>query len=210
MKLGVYVFGLATVATGLIDVAWGAFDPAEQPIQAFGDHVPGAHIFAYIVGLALIVAGILVLNRRTARIGAPISMVAYALFAIFYVPRFITAPHYLGQHLSVYLSVLTGVCQNVIVICAAAIVYVWSAGTSFDAFYDRDSLGFRRERHRVRLQSPGIAARQCAVRPRLDAVRTVFLGRVYGRRIRAGRRSHRRSKGGRFGGAIARADVARL
>jgi uncharacterized membrane protein len=134
VKLGVYVFGLATVATGLIDVVWGAFDPAEQPIQAFGDHVPGAHLFAYIVGLALIAAGVLLLNRRTARIGAPISMAAYALFAIFYFPRFITAPHYLGQHLSVYVSVLTGVCQNVIVICAAAIVYVWSAGTSSARF----------------------------------------------------------------------------
>ncbi|HXM07549.1 MAG TPA: hypothetical protein VN936_08790, partial [Candidatus Acidoferrum sp.] len=134
MKLGVYAFGLATIATGLIDVVWGAFDPAEQPIQAFGDHVPGAHIFAYIVGLALIAAGVLVLNRRTARIGAPISMVAYALFAIFYLPRFITAPHYLGQHFSVYVSVLTGVCQNIIVICAAAILYALSTGKSSSRF----------------------------------------------------------------------------
>jgi uncharacterized membrane protein len=134
MKLGVYAFGLATIATGLIDVVWGAFDPAEQAIQAFGDHVPGAHIFAYIVGLALIAAGILVLDRQTARIGAPISIVAYALFAIFYLPRFITAPHYLGQHFSVYLSVLTGVCQNIIVICAAAILYALSTGKSSPSF----------------------------------------------------------------------------
>jgi uncharacterized membrane protein len=134
MKLGVYAFGLATIATGLIDVVWGAFDPAEQAIQAFGDHVPGAHIFAYIVGLALIAAGILVLDRHTARIGAPISIVAYALFAIFYLPRFITAPHYLGQHFSVYLSVLTGVCQNIIVICAAAILYALSTGKSSPSF----------------------------------------------------------------------------
>jgi uncharacterized membrane protein len=134
VKFGVYAFGLATVATGLIDVVWGAFDPAEQPIQAFGDHVPGAHIFAYIVGVALIVAGGLVLNRRTARIGAPISMIAYALFAVFYFPRFITAPHYLGQHFSVYVSVLTGVCQNIIVICAAAILYALATGTSSPSF----------------------------------------------------------------------------
>jgi uncharacterized membrane protein len=134
VKFGVYAFGLATVATGLIDVVWGAFDPAEQPIQAFGDHVPGAHIFAYIVGVALIIAGLLVLNRRTARIGAPISMIAYALFAIFNFPRFVTAPHYLGQHFSVYVAVLTGVCQNIIVICAAAILYALATGTSSPRF----------------------------------------------------------------------------
>jgi hypothetical protein len=134
VKFGVYAFGLATVATGLIDIVWGAFDPAEQPIQAFGDHVPGAHIFAYIVGVALIVAGGLVLNRRTARIGAPISMIAYALFAVFYFPRFVTAPHYLGQHFSVYVSVLAGVCQNIIVICAAAILYALATGTSSPRF----------------------------------------------------------------------------
>jgi uncharacterized membrane protein len=134
VKLGVYVFGLATAATGLVDVVFGAFDPAEQPIQAFGDHVPGAHVFAYGVGVALIAAGLLMLNRPTARIGAPISMAAYALFAIFNLPRFVTAPHYLGQHVSVYLSVLTGVCQDVVVICAAAILYALSTGATSPRF----------------------------------------------------------------------------
>lgn len=128
MKFGIYVYGLAAVATGIVDLMWGAFDPAEQPIQAFGDHVPGAHIFALLVGLALVVGGICVLYRRTARIGAPILAVVYALFAIFYLPRFITAPHYLGQHVSVYVSVLVGVCQQVIVICAAALIAAASDG----------------------------------------------------------------------------------
>jgi hypothetical protein len=128
VKFGIYVYGLAAIATGIVDLVWGAFDPAEQPIQAFGDHVPGAHLFAYLIGLALVIGGIAVLNRRSARIGAPILMVAYALFAIFYLPRFITAPHYLGQHLSVYVSVLVGVCEQAIVICAAALIYAASDG----------------------------------------------------------------------------------
>ncbi|HEY1682707.1 MAG TPA: hypothetical protein VGF98_13765 [Candidatus Tumulicola sp.] len=131
MKFGIYVYGLAAIATGIVDLVWGAFDPAEQPIQAFGDHVPGAHIFALLVGLALIAGGICVLSRRAARIGAPILAAAYALFAIFYLPRFITAPYYLGQHASVYVSVLVGVCQQLIVICAAALIYAASiSGTS--------------------------------------------------------------------------------
>ena len=128
MKFGVYVYGLAAIATGIVNMMFGAFDPAEQPIQAFGDHVPGAHVFALLVGLALVAGGICVLNRRTARIGALVLMVVYALFAIFYLPRFTTAPHYLGQHVSVYVSVLVGVCQQLIVICGAAIIYVATAG----------------------------------------------------------------------------------
>jgi uncharacterized membrane protein len=128
VKFGIYVYGLAAIATGIVDLVFGAFDPAEQPIQAFGDHVPGAHIFALLVGLALVAGGICVLNRRTARVGAPILMVVYALFAIFYLPRFITAPHYLGQHVSVYVSVLVGVCQQLIVIVGAALIYAATAG----------------------------------------------------------------------------------
>jgi hypothetical protein len=128
VKFGVYVYGLGAIATGIVDLVWGAFDPAEQPIQAFGDHVPGAHFFAYVVGLALIAGGFCVLNRRTARIGAPILAVVYAVFAIFYLPRFYTAPHILGQHVAAYLSVLTGVCQNLIVIAAAAIIYAVASG----------------------------------------------------------------------------------
>ncbi len=128
MKFGVYVYGLAAIATGIVDLVFGAFDPAEQPIQAFGDHVPGAHVFALLVGLALVAGGICVLNRRTARIGALVLMAVYALFAIFYLPRFSTAPHYLGQHVSVYVSVLVGVCQQLVVIFGAAIIYVATAG----------------------------------------------------------------------------------
>jgi uncharacterized membrane protein len=128
VKFGIYVYGLAAIATGIVDLVWGALDPAEQPIQALGDHIPGAHFFAYLIGLALVAGGIAILNRKTARLGAPILIVVYAIFAIFYLPRFITAPHYLGQHANVYVNVLVGICQQLIVICAAALIYVASAG----------------------------------------------------------------------------------
>ncbi|HEY1428875.1 MAG TPA: hypothetical protein VGF18_04840 [Candidatus Tumulicola sp.] len=122
MKLSAYVFGLAIMATGFVDLVFGAFDPAEQPIQAFGDHVFGARFFACVIGIVLVVAGALVLNRRTARYGAPAIAVCYGLFAFFNFPRFITAPIALGFHPSVYLSVLGGVCQNLIVIGAACML----------------------------------------------------------------------------------------
>jgi hypothetical protein len=48
MKLGIYVLGLATAAAGTLDLIWGEFEAAHQPIQAWGDHVPGQQILAYI------------------------------------------------------------------------------------------------------------------------------------------------------------------
>lgn len=44
MKLSVYAFGLAVIFAGAVDIVWGRFDPGHQPLQAFGDHVPGAQI----------------------------------------------------------------------------------------------------------------------------------------------------------------------
>ena len=48
MKIGIYVYGSAAVAYGITDLIWGEFDPSDQPLQAWGDHVPGATIFALI------------------------------------------------------------------------------------------------------------------------------------------------------------------
>jgi uncharacterized membrane protein len=127
MKIGVTVFGLGSIAAGLLDLIWGGFDPAEQPIQAFGDHIPGVRILAYVAGIWLIAGGAAILWRRTARAGAVALGVVYAIFAVFPFPRFYTAPHYLGYHVGIYLGVLGGVCQEIILVVAAAIVYAWYA-----------------------------------------------------------------------------------
>jgi len=124
MRIAIFVYGLAAMATGIVDLVYGAFDPAHQPIQAFGDHVPGSHALAYVVGVCLIVGGAAVLNRRSARIGAVILAAVYLLMAIFWLPRFHTAPMYLGYTPKVYIGVLGGVCQELVVVCAALVVYV--------------------------------------------------------------------------------------
>lgn len=125
MRGGVYVFGIASAASGILDLIWGGFDPSEQPIQAFGDHIPGVRIFAYIAAGWLIAGGAAILWHRTARAGAVALAVIYAIFGVFSFPRFYTAPHYLGYHIGIYLGVLGGVCQDVILVVAAAIVYAW-------------------------------------------------------------------------------------
>jgi hypothetical protein len=54
MRLGIWIFGLAQIATGAIDLIWGALDPAHQPLQAWGDHVPGSALYAYAIGVMLV------------------------------------------------------------------------------------------------------------------------------------------------------------
>ncbi len=123
MKLGILTYGLATIATGAIDVAWGAFAAGYEPIQAFGDNIPGRRITAYVAGVCLVVAGAAILSQRTARAGAIVLGILYGIFTIFWLPRLYIAPHFLGQHPAVYIGVLDGVGQQIILAAAAAIVY---------------------------------------------------------------------------------------
>ena len=52
MKIGVYLYGIAAVAYGITDLIWGEFESAHQPIQAYGDHIPGVTFFAYMYTIA--------------------------------------------------------------------------------------------------------------------------------------------------------------
>ncbi len=127
MRAAVYLYGLAEVATGITNVIWGDFETAEEPIQAFGDHVPGREIFAYIIAFWLIVGGVAILWRRSARFGAVVLAIVSFIFAVFWLPRLYTAPHILGFTFPVCIGVLGGVCQQLILVAAAALVYVWSS-----------------------------------------------------------------------------------
>jgi uncharacterized membrane protein YphA (DoxX/SURF4 family) len=125
-RIGVYLFGLATVAAGTMDLVWGDFEAAHQPIQALGDHIPGRRIFAYIIALWMIAGGAAMLSRRTARAGAAAVTVVYLVFAIFWLPRLYTAPHVLGFRTEVLVGVLGGIFQQLILVAAAVIEYASS------------------------------------------------------------------------------------
>jgi uncharacterized membrane protein YphA (DoxX/SURF4 family) len=135
MKIGIYVYGIAAVAYGITDLVWGEFDPSDQPLQAWGDHVPGAAIFAYIAAIWLVVAGTALLWRGSRRYAAASLSVLYGIFVLFPLPRFYTAPHFLGYRAAVYIGVLASVCQEIILFVAA--VVVWKS------LSDRDSLSHR-------------------------------------------------------------------
>jgi hypothetical protein len=123
MRIGVYVFGLASIAAGILDLVWGEFEAAHQPIQALSDHIPGVKILAYIAAVWLIAAGAAILWRATARAGAAALAVIYFIFGAFLFPRFYTAPHYLGHHPGVYIAVLAAVGQQLILVVAAIVVF---------------------------------------------------------------------------------------
>ncbi|HET8826197.1 MAG TPA: hypothetical protein VFM77_13760 [Terriglobales bacterium] len=141
MKIGIYVYALAAVAYGITDLVWGEFDPSDQPFQAWGDHVPGATVFAYIAAIWLVAAGAALLFRRTRRLAAASLAVLYAVFVLFPLPRFYTAPHYLGYRPGVYIGALVDVCQQIILLVAA--VVVWKSLSGPDSLSHRATLILR-------------------------------------------------------------------
>ena len=123
VKFGIVVYGLAAVAAGIVDMVWGQFESAHQPLQAWGDNLPGSRIFAYVIAAALVIGGAAVLPLRTRTLGAAAIALAYAVFAVFWLPRFVTAPRVLGYHPGVYIGILGGVFQQLVVVAAALLVY---------------------------------------------------------------------------------------
>ena len=122
-RAGVYAFAIGSVAAGVMDLIWGDFDPAHQPIQALGDHIPGREVLAYVTGVWMIVGGAAIVWRRSARIGGAMLAASYFIFAVFWLPRFYTAPHALGFRISLMIGLLAGAGTQLIAGTAAALVY---------------------------------------------------------------------------------------
>jgi hypothetical protein len=127
MKVGVWFYGLGTVLTGILDIAWGAFDAPHQPIKSLGLNLPIQHILAYVAGVWLVAAGLAILWRRSARLGAAASAIAYLVFATFWLARYYAGIHALGWRIDVLLGVTFGLAQQLMLVAPAAIVYASTA-----------------------------------------------------------------------------------
>jgi uncharacterized membrane protein len=123
MKIGVWFYGLGTVLTGILNIAWGEFDASHQPIQALGKNLPGQHILAYVAGVWLVAAGLAILWRRSERIGAAASAIIYSIFAALWLARYYAGIHALGWRIDVILGVSFGLAQQLMLIAPAAILY---------------------------------------------------------------------------------------
>lgn len=129
---GVYLFALATIAAGVLDLLWGEFEAAHQPIGALGDNIPGQKIFAYITAVWMILAGVAMLWRRSARVGAIAAALIYLVFGLFWLPRFYTAPKVLGFRLTLLMGLLAGMFTQLMVVAGALVLYASVAPSSSD------------------------------------------------------------------------------
>ena len=127
MRVGVWFYGLATAATGILDIVWGTFEASHQPMQSLGRHIPGQQVLAYIAGVWLVAAGLAVLWRRTARLGAVGSALIYLTFALLWLPRFYIVPRTLGFRIGILIFILGGVAQQLLLVAPAVTVYAETA-----------------------------------------------------------------------------------
>src|SRR4051794_12574802 len=127
MKIGVWFYGLGTALTGILDIAWGAFDPSHQPIQSLGKNLPGQTALAYVAGAWLVAAGLSMLRERRARIAVAASAIAYLAFAAFWLVRYYSAIHALGWRIDVVAGITFGLAQQLMLVAPAGILYVSGA-----------------------------------------------------------------------------------
>ncbi len=80
-NLGRHVFGVATVASGLVVLAWHDDNDWSQP-----------RFLVYAAGAALILGGAAIQFRRTAKAGAAVLGAVYLVFALQCVPTIVATP----------------------------------------------------------------------------------------------------------------------
>ena len=111
LKLGRHVFGVATLASGLITLAW---------------HGHQLRYIAYAVAIAQVVGGAVIQLGRTAKPGAFMLGAAYLVSALLCVPQIITAPQIYNSWGNFFeqFSLLTGAAM-----AYASLSSAWSAET---------------------------------------------------------------------------------
>lgn len=127
VKIGVYLYGLATVAFGILDLIWGQFERSHQPIQALVGHLPGLQLLAYVAAVWMIAAGLAILWHRSARMGAAASAIIYSIFAACWLLRFYNAIHAFGWRMNIVFGSLFSISQAVFLIAPAVILYISAA-----------------------------------------------------------------------------------
>jgi hypothetical protein len=121
-KGGVYLYAAGSFAAGVLDLIWGDFEGAHQPIQALGDHIPARSLLAALAAAWLMVGAVAIALPRFEKAGARALAGIYVVFAAFWVPRFYTAVPALGFRAAVVIGLLAGVGQQAILVGGGAVV----------------------------------------------------------------------------------------
>ena len=123
MRAGIFIYAAASVAAGIINLIWRDFATGWQPIQAFGDHVPGREFLAILTAVWLVAAGCAIFWRRGAALGGAALAAAYSIFAIFWLPRLYWVTHFFGFSPGHIIGVLAGAGQQVILVSAGVLIW---------------------------------------------------------------------------------------
>jgi uncharacterized membrane protein len=130
MKVGLWFYAAGTILTGMLAIAWQAFDPMHQPIQSLGAF-SGQSLLACFAGVWLVAAGLALVWPRSEKLGAAACAIAYALFASLWLFRYYAGVHTLGWRIDVLLGVSFGLGQQLMLLAPAAILYVSMTSTGF-------------------------------------------------------------------------------
>ena len=203
--LGLYLYAFGSFAAGVFDLVWGNFDTAHQPLQAWGDNIPGATVFAYVTGVWMVAGAVAPLLAAERTVAGVALAAIYFIFALFWLPRFYTAPHYLGFRIPVYIGVFSGVGSQLYRVrrrsaglgVAGTAQFVAVAGSSCYA------LDLRNLRHRLRSGASDRHQGQPRVCPEVAASGSGVLGDRHRSLLRARRVSHTHRNSGRAGGLAA-------
>jgi uncharacterized membrane protein YphA (DoxX/SURF4 family) len=110
--LGRHVFGVAAILFGASGLVWGDFATIWQPVRG----VPYHTALSYVVNLCLLVAGIAVQWRRSARPALLVLAGVYLIFAGFWFPRVLLLPRVAGTW--------SGFAEQFCLVVAALMMYV--------------------------------------------------------------------------------------
>lgn len=138
MRAAIVAYAAFTIAAGIVNLIWLDFALGWQPIQAFGDRVPGREFLAIVTALWLVAGGCAILWPRTAAFGGAALAVVYTIFAIFWLPRLYWVTHFFGFNPAQIIGVLAGAGQQVIL--ASAGLLIWAS-------FSKDSMRGVRAEH---------------------------------------------------------------
>jgi uncharacterized membrane protein len=111
-NLGIYVYGFAAIAIGIIGLVWGDFSTVWQPVPA---DVPHRTALAYIAAILLIAGGAAMQRRQTAQVGVLVLTILYFMSALLWLPRVIGFPRMIGTWL--------GFAEQFALVAAGAVAY---------------------------------------------------------------------------------------
>ncbi len=120
IPLGIRLYGLAAVATGLVGLAWGDFALQWQPV---GAGFPGRTALAYVFALLLVLAGAAINVRRTRVFGAT------ALSGLYGIVVVLMHGVDLAQHPGAF-SAWSGLAEQAALLAGGLAAYAWLAADS--------------------------------------------------------------------------------